>query len=117
MGERVQEMMTRIMPAVLNGDRETLKDIARIDDEVDVLHGRTILYLGHISQLPLTEHQTEEFINLMSVVNDLENIGDLIETDLLALGEKRIDEEITVSQATQELLSEMVAQHLQQKED
>ena len=110
MGERVQEMMTRIMPAILNGDRGTLKEIAQIDDEVDVLHGRTVLYLGRISKLPLTEQQTEEFINPMSVVNDLENIGDLIETDLLALGEKRIEEEITVSEATQEMLTRLHAE-------
>ena len=39
MGDRINEMMERIMPAVAFGNAQALKDVARIDDEVDILHG------------------------------------------------------------------------------
>ena len=40
----------------------------------------------------------------MDAANDLENIGDIIETDLVSLGEKRIEQEVSVSPATRKLL-------------
>ena len=41
----------------------------------------------------------------MDAVNDLESIGDVIETDLATLGQKRIDENIVISPATRKVLT------------
>ena len=38
MGEQVQEMLSKIMPAILHGDRSRLKEVKRIDERVDTLH-------------------------------------------------------------------------------
>jgi phosphate:Na+ symporter len=105
MGERVQGMMERIMPAILSGNKETLRDIERMDDDVDMLHAQIIAYLGKISRLTLTEAQTAELIRLMEAVNDLENIGDVIETNLIVLGHERIDQGVSISQPTREVLT------------
>ena len=105
MGERVQEMMTRILPAILSGNKETLRDIERMDDDVDTLHGYILTYLGKISRLTLTEGQTNELMRLMEAVNDLENIGDTIETNLVVLGRARIDQGVSISQPTREVLT------------
>ena len=107
MGDRVKEMLQRIMPAILSGDQLSLNGIARIDDEVDVLHRAIIAYLGRISRKTLTEDQTQEFINLMAAVNDLENIGDIIETDLVHLGNQRIRQGVSISNATREILTRL----------
>lgn len=104
MGERVQDMMSRIMPAILSGNRETLCDIERMDDHVDTLHAQIIAYLSKISRLNLTEHQTGEMIRLMEAVNDLEGIGDVIETNLVVLGNERIDQGVSISRPTREVL-------------
>jgi len=105
MGERVQEMMARIMPAILRGSTETLRDIERMDDDVDTLHAQIIAYLSKISRLSLTERQTAELIRLMEAVNDLENIGDVIETNLVVLGHERIEQGVSISQPTREVLT------------
>ena len=107
MGDRVKEMLQRIMRAILSGDQLSLNGIARIDDEVDVLHRAIIAYLGRISRKTLTEDQTQEFINLMAAVNDLENIGDIIETDLVHLGNQRIRQGVSISNATREILTRL----------
>ncbi len=85
----------------------TLGEIAIIDDEVDALHGHIIKYLGQLSKQQLSEKQTVNLVNLMSAVNDLENIGDLIETDLIHLGHERIDNGVSISLATQEILTKL----------
>ena len=107
MGKRVRDMLQQIMPAILSGDRATLGEIAIIDDEVDALHGHIIKYLGQLSKQQLSERQTVNLVNLMSAVNDLENIGDLIETDLIHLGHERIDRGVSISLSTQEILTNL----------
>ncbi|MEZ5540984.1 MAG: Na/Pi cotransporter family protein [Pseudomonadota bacterium] len=106
-GDRVREMLERILPAILGGDRAALREIARIDDSVDQLHGHVVTYLGQISRKPLTEDQTHDFVGLMAAVNDLENIGDVIETDLVHLGNQRISEGVSISPSTRQVLTEV----------
>jgi phosphate:Na+ symporter len=104
MGDRIQAMMDAIMPAIISGNHASLRAVADIDDEVDILHGHIVTYLGKVSQKSLTESQTRELIGLMEAVNDLENIGDIIETDLVYLGNQRIDRGLTISPETRKLL-------------
>lgn len=104
MGERVTEMMRAVLPAVFDGDEEELQRIAAMDDALDTLHGETVTYLGRISQGALTDEQTEELLRLMEATGSLENIGDIIETNLVALGRSRIRDGVTVSPATREVI-------------
>ena len=109
MADRVREMLARILPAALSGDRWTLQDIENLDDEVDALHGHIIGYLGQISETRLSEQGTKELFDLMEATNDLEAIGDLIETNMVALGLARIEEGLSVSKPTQQVLTELHA--------
>ena len=106
LGDQVREMMRAILPAVFTGDRETLNAVSEMDDRVDALHGQILTYLGKISRGTLTEEQTEEFLKLMEAVNDLENIGDIIETNLVALGTERVEQQFTISDATKGVITE-----------
>jgi phosphate:Na+ symporter len=105
LGDKVRIMMEAILPAVFAGSREDLVAISEMDDDVDALHGHIVTYLGKISQRTLTVQQTEEFIKLMEAVNDLENIGDIIETNLVVLGTERAEGNVTVSPATREVIT------------
>jgi phosphate:Na+ symporter len=99
-------MITGILPAMTTGEAEDLDTVEALDDGVDALHGHVITYLGKISQTPLTEGQTQEFVNLMEAVNDLENIGDIIETNLVSLGRQRIEQAIQISPTTLAVIEE-----------
>ncbi|MEW8329255.1 MAG: Na/Pi cotransporter family protein [Candidatus Thiodiazotropha sp.] len=105
MGERVMEMVDKIMPAILTGDHKSLDDVAMLDDEVDILYEQIIDYLGKISKQSMTDTQTEEFLSLMAAVGDLENIGDTIETNMVALGHERIDHGFSISDPTKDVLN------------
>ncbi len=107
MGEHVQHMLTEVMPAISERNRETLGKIQNMDDQVDILHGHIIEYLGKISKTEMTEVQTRGFVKLMEAVNNLENVGDVIETDLIGLGNKLIDEGISISEATKQVLRDI----------
>ena len=107
MGGRVREMLQGIMTAIINGNRIMLKNIARIDDDVDILHGHIVTYLGKISQKALTEEQTRVLVDLMAAANDLENIGDIIETDMVYLGNEGIDAQVSISEETRAVLHKL----------
>ncbi len=104
MGERVEEMLERIMPAILQGDNQSLTTVERMDDQVDYLYAEVVAYMGKISKGSLTEVQTADFFRLMEAVGDLENVGDIIETNLVVLGRARIREGISISEPTQHVL-------------
>ena len=107
LGKRVNSMLETILPALMAGDRDELRKVATIDDDVDALHGQIVTYLGRISQKTLSEPQTRELLGLMDAVNDLENIGDIIETDLVYLGNQRIKAGLTISDETREMLASL----------
>jgi phosphate:Na+ symporter len=105
MGDTVQKMLDRIMPAILGGKRETLQEIRQMDDEVDILYEQILDYMGKISKGTLTESQTQELLNLMTALSELENIGDTVETNLVDLGNDRIDAGFKISESTEKVLN------------
>jgi phosphate:Na+ symporter len=109
MGDRVREMLAAVLPAMLGGEREEVEAVSRMDDAVDLLHGHIVTYLGQVSQGELTQAQTQELINLLSTANDLENVGDIIETNLVSLGSQRIARGVRVSPPTRKVIEEFHA--------
>jgi len=113
MADRVRSMVDRSLPAVLHGDRWSLEEIQEVDDEVDALHGHIVEFLGLISETRLSETSTEELIDLMGASNDLEAIGDLIETNMVDIGMARIEQGLVVSDETTLLLENFHASVLE----
>lgn len=106
MGDQVRAMFTRILPAVFEGEREDLLAIKAMDEAVDSLHGRIVTYLGRLTQEDLSESVSRELFSIMEAANDLEAVGDIIETNLVVQGLERLEEGVSVSQATQEVLED-----------
>jgi phosphate:Na+ symporter len=104
MASRVQGMLVDFLPAILDGDIDTMADVEERDDEVDELHGLVLEYLGRISQEKLSEDSGAELVDLLEATNALEAIGDLVETNMIALGYERIESSVTVSVETRSLI-------------
>ncbi|MDJ0740146.1 MAG: Na/Pi cotransporter family protein [Gammaproteobacteria bacterium] len=106
MGEVVMRMLDQIMPAILVGNTATLQRIRETDDEVDVLYAQILDYMGQLSKGAMTDDQTDEFLQLMAALSDLENIGDTIETNLVDLGTARIEADVSISGPTRRVLND-----------
>ena len=105
MASRVQRMLSDVLPAVLDGTIDDLAEVEAMDDEVDALHGLIVEYLGRIGRERLSEESSDELMNLFEATNALEAIGDLIETNLVALGHQRIVSSIDVSAETRRVIT------------
>jgi phosphate:Na+ symporter len=104
LGDVVDDMLRRITPAMLSGAPEDLESIAKLDDVVDALHGHIVKYLGNISRRPLGDDQSREVLALLEIATALEHIGDIIETELVGRGQRRLEQELDISDATKHLI-------------
>ena len=106
MADRTRTMLVQALPAVLHGTRWELEEIEGLDEEVDGLYAHIIEFLGAISDTKLSESSTDELLALMNATNDLEAIGDLAGNNLVGLGLARIEQNLVVSQQTEDILTE-----------
>jgi phosphate:Na+ symporter len=89
---------------VEHGGAEDLRALERLDDEVDVLHGAVVSYLGEMAQEHLDHDQAEQHFDYLEAANNIENIGDLVETNLVGIGLERLNLGVRVSDATRDRL-------------
>ncbi|MCU7914737.1 MAG: Na/Pi cotransporter family protein [Candidatus Thiodiazotropha sp. (ex Gloverina cf. vestifex)] len=109
-GAQVETMLNEILPAMMESDKPKLSSIREMDEKVDVLHQHIVSYLGRLSRKALSESQSASILRLMSVINDLEYLADLIERDMVGLGYKIIQEQLKVSPETQRMLHHLHTQ-------
>jgi phosphate:Na+ symporter len=109
MGEYVNQMLSASIPALLDGNLERIKEVSAIDDKVDFLYKEIVAYLGKVGRKELMDNQADELSKLLSAANDLENIGDLIETDALDLAEVSDAQGVSISEETKTVLGELHA--------
>ena len=115
LGDLTEAMLNASLPAVMTGGEEDLRALAEMDADVDILHGHIVHYLSDIGSQQLSSEQASDVMQLLMVANNLEQVGDIIETNLVTIGRRRIEEKVVVSKATQEVMRryhEEVAQAL-----
>ena len=103
-GERVSDMYEAFLEPTLAHDTDRLEEIAEMDAEVDALHGRIVEYLAQISSGELSRKETDALIRLMQAANQIEHMGDLIETNLVRLGQKLAEDDVSVSPMTADII-------------
>ncbi|MGD8908663.1 MAG: Na/Pi cotransporter family protein [Chromatiales bacterium] len=109
-GNQVEKMLDQILDAILKLDKPMLSQIREMDEKVDVLHSHIVGYLGRLSRKTRSENQSASVLRLMSIINDLENMADLIERDMVNLGHKMIQEQLRISLETQRMLQHLHTQ-------
>ena len=104
LGRKVHEMFEKILPAVLTGSKDDLQEIVHIDNKVDDLYREVVIYLGKLSKTNLSDQHAEELFFLFQSVDRLENMGDIMEKNMVRVGVKRIEDNIVISEATLKII-------------
>ncbi len=90
-------------------DLSLLEGIHMREEKIDFLEEKVSDYLVLLSRQTLDYEQAQEVFGLMSVVNDMENIGDIVEERLLPLAQTYMNGETKFSE---EGKAELLAYHL-----
>lgn len=104
LGKHVQVMLDMSMPIVMHGGNTGLEDLATMDDAADERYQRIIDYLAQVSLNELGDQETAELFALMNITHYFEQIGDLVSVDLVSLGQRRLEQDVAMSEQTRELL-------------
>jgi len=107
MGDITLGMLRDIGPAFATQDLAAFEEVARRDDEVDILEEAILHYLGRIRMGMMTEEESEEFQALMIASDNLENLADVIETDITALARRAADLKLVSGEETRAMLLEL----------
>ncbi len=107
LARRVTLMLNEAFAAVTEGPQERIDSLLELDDELDELYDQTITYLGRVAQEMLTKPHVSELRRLISVANNLESLGDLIEKELVELAQHRLDQGLTISDSSLAVLGSL----------
>ncbi len=106
-GDIAVGMLQDIIPAFKERDMQSINDIARRDDEIDILEEEILRYLGNIRKGTLSEQDSLNFQGLMIATDNFESLADVIETDLVSIAQKAADLNLKASEETRTMMMEV----------
>ncbi len=104
LGKRVRNLVRRAPSAIMTGTEEEIRAIERMDDDVDVLHKAIVSHLSKLASQSLPSKETARLNGSLTVANYLENMADVVETNLVAAGLRRTRHHVHISEGTQQAL-------------
>ncbi len=90
MADVVQGMFRDVVPVFGQDNQELLEDVERRDDQVDFLEREIKLFLARLDRTAMGGDLSRKEIALISVIGNLENIGDIIDKNLMELARKKL---------------------------
>ena len=93
-GHITLELMDAFSEALANKDKDELDNVARRDDQVDILVTEITKYLDQLRRGLLTEDEGATHKSLLGATMNLESISDVVETDMVALAKSYYEREL-----------------------
>ena len=97
MAEISQNMVVSSL-AVMRDDNDMLRnEILKNEDDVDNLFDSIKLYIARILQEELTPAESQQALNILNFTTNMEHIGDIVNSSLMDISEKKISQHIHFS--------------------
>jgi len=90
MGDVAQAMLRDAMTVMRTDNQELLEDVERRDDQLDYLEREIKLFLARLGHETMGPDLAQKEIGLISFIGNLENIGDIIDKNLMELARKKL---------------------------
>jgi len=91
------EMVEETILFLQDNDLKKISGLQQMEDLTDVLQKEITDFLVALSQKSITQEASEEVASMMSMINDLERVGDHCE-NLWTLNRRKLDQKITFSE-------------------
>ncbi|HMO36881.1 MAG TPA: Na/Pi symporter, partial [Gemmatales bacterium] len=115
MGTDVLKMFENASNSVLHGTRQQLEKTAAMDQEVNARYRAVVDYTRHLSRNEMTLSDTQTLEACLSAVNYLESAGDIISSNWITQGFRRLEHQLRLGQDVEKKFTELqkyVAGHL-----
>ncbi len=108
MAEHVLPMVRKGTEAAIAGSSADLTELARMDSQVDQLHGPIVEYLREVARQDLTSEEADLVYHYLAIASYYESIGDTLKLNLVHIGQKRLRGEVVISDETRRLFEKLV---------
>jgi phosphate:Na+ symporter len=105
--DMAQVMLRNSIKVFQHNDKQLMRQIAKSDNELDVLDREIKLYLTKLIRETLSDSQASRELEIISFTNNMENIGDVIDKNLMELARKKINRGYFFSIAGMEEIEEL----------
>jgi phosphate:Na+ symporter len=116
MGDVAQAMLRDAITVLRTDNQELLEDVERRDDQLDYLEREIKLFLSRLGRETMSPDLAQKEIAIISFIGNLENIGDIIDKNLMELARKKLYQGRRFSEAGEAELIEfhaMVSKNLE----
>ena len=90
MGDVAQSMLRDALVVLRRDDPELLEEVERRDDQLDYLEREIKLFLSRLGRETMSPDMAGREIALISFIGNLENIGDIVDKNLMELARKKL---------------------------
>jgi phosphate:Na+ symporter len=90
MADVVQGMLRDVVPVFRTANLELIEEVERRDDQADFLEREIKLFLARLERDAMGADYSKREIALISFIGNLENIGDIIDKNLMELARKKL---------------------------
>ncbi|QBR03079.1 Na/Pi cotransporter family protein [Paraburkholderia pallida] len=115
LGNEVVDIVRDGTHVVVNGSIEEINALLDRDKEADRLSAEILHYVGRLSKAEHSEQEGLQMVGFTQVVANLENISDIIGTNLMAVSQQRLTERIELTRLNEvanSRFAEVVMQNL-----
>jgi phosphate:Na+ symporter len=97
MADHVRAMLRKSLRAFKDNDETVCDEVQQTDDKVDLLNNDIKAFITKMSEQALNPEESRREIALLSLANELESIGDIIDKNLMELAKKKISLKVEFS--------------------
>ncbi|MDR3098474.1 MAG: Na/Pi cotransporter family protein [Paraburkholderia sp.] len=97
LGNEVVEIVRDGAHVVVRGSIEEINALLERDSEADRLAAEILHYIGRLSKAEHSEEEGRKMVGFTQIVTSLENVSDIIGTNLMAVSQQRLTEQIELT--------------------
>jgi phosphate:Na+ symporter len=97
MGDVVEQMLQKVMIALLTNNRALVSEVSRMDNVVDRLDEAIKLYVTKLTRGSLEDREGRRAMEIISFAINLEHIGDIVDKNLSEVAAKKIKRKLQFS--------------------
>jgi phosphate:Na+ symporter len=97
MGDVVEQMLQKVMVALMTNNRPLVTEVSRMDNIVDRLDESIKLYVTKLTRGSLEEREGRRAMEIVSFAINLEHVGDIIDKNLSEVAAKKIKRKLQFS--------------------
>jgi len=105
MGEIVTSMLEKAGQAVIAGSRRELESTAALDHDVNRIYVAVVDYTRRLARGEMSLNETRSLEDCLAAANYLEIAGDVVSSNYITQGLRRLEHQLTISPQTRHLLT------------